>query len=285
MPISETRTRHQDWLQSSAHRVWLAGLAALAALDEEGDELFEQLVDEGRRLVGESRSGVEESTGARAGTDLEALLASAGELREIPPVTWEVKEAPSAVSPDWLIDTAALFAARHPSLRGRASDLRSLLAWEAAKGKIAIELAGGPRRVVTAAEIGEERQVRIAAEAIADVWQEKVLESRQVALALGVKETNREKVSSLRRRSWLLGVPRDQGYLYPAFQLDLVRRDLYPEVRQVNEILGAADDPWGVASWWLSTNDRLGARPADLVGTDRSEEVVQAARAMTAPVG
>lgn len=191
----------------------------------------------------------------------------------------------ATISVDWLIDAGAQIAARHPDLEGRASDLRSLLAWEAVKNRMAHELAGAPRRLVTASQLQEELQVRIAGEAIASIWQEKVLEPGQVALALGAKESNREKVSALRKRSWLLGVPRDRGYLYPAFQIDVGRREVYPEVRQVNETLGAAEDPWGVASWWLSTNDRVGARPADLVGSPRAEELIHAAKAVTALVG
>ena len=34
----------------------------------------------------------------------------------------------------------------------------------------------------------------------------------------------------------------------------------------MNELLGAAADPWGVASWWLTPSTRLpkGQTPADL---------------------
>lgn len=145
--------------------------------------------------------------------------------------------------------------------------------------------AVSPPRVVTDAEMKQSLRALIAREATAIIWQEEYLAPSQVAVALGAKESNREKASSLRKRSWLLGIPRDRGYLYPAFQIDLAHRELYPEVRQVNEALGAANDPWGVASWWVSTNDRLGARPADLVGSRRAEELVQAARAVTAPIG
>lgn len=168
----------------------------------------------------------------------------------------------------------------------RVDDLvRTVNYWRSEKGYEKGYLRVDPPRVVTAVELREDLRTRIADEAIARIWREKVLEPAQVALALGAKVSNREKASSLRKRSWLLGVPRDRGYLYPAFQIDVARRRLYPEVRHVNETLGAAADPWGVASWWLSTNDRLGARPADLVGSRRAEELVQAAKAVTAPIG
>jgi hypothetical protein len=113
-----------------------------------------------------------------------------------------------------------------------------------------------------------------------------MLESKAAAIALGAKVTNREKVRSHRERSRLLGLPRDRSYLYPAFQFDPRKRELYPEVRQVNELLDAAVDPWGVASWWVSPNDRLGgARPLDLVSKARAEEVVRAAQAIVEPIG
>jgi poly(hydroxyalkanoate) granule-associated protein len=38
----------QDELKDSVHRIWLAGLGALAAAEEEGSKLFSRLVDRGR---------------------------------------------------------------------------------------------------------------------------------------------------------------------------------------------------------------------------------------------
>lgn len=229
----------------------------------------------GRRDAADRRARLRELE-----TALHRLETPAGdEIRE--PATQEGWMATTR-GDDWLLDAGARIAAWHPDLDGRASDLRALLAWEAAKGRLALELAGGPRRVVTAADL---HQVRIASEAIAAVWREDVLEPGQAALALGAKQTNREKVSALRRHSSLLGLPRDRGYLYPAFQIDTDRREVYPDVRAVNETLGAEADPWGVASWWFTINDRLAARPADLVGTSRAGELIEAAKAVTAPIG
>jgi hypothetical protein len=236
---------------------------AVAAADEERREIVAELDEEARRTE-------------RLLSRFEALATGhegAGAARQ------------RAELAERLLDTGARIAARHPDLRGRMSELRALLDWEAIKGRMAHELAGGPRRTVTAAEVRGARQVQIAGEAIAAIWREEVLEPREVALALGAKASNREKVSVLRRRSWLLGLPRDRGFLYPAFQVDAARRALRPEVREVNETLDAAGDPWGVASWWVSQNARLGTRPVELVGTARAEELVQAARAVTAPSG
>lgn len=47
----------QDELKESVHRIWLAGLGALAAAEEEGAKLFSRLVDRGRDV--ESRGKVE----------------------------------------------------------------------------------------------------------------------------------------------------------------------------------------------------------------------------------
>jgi poly(hydroxyalkanoate) granule-associated protein len=38
----------QDELKDSAHKIWLAGLGALAAAEEEGTKVFNRLVDRGR---------------------------------------------------------------------------------------------------------------------------------------------------------------------------------------------------------------------------------------------
>lgn len=142
-----------------------------------------------------------------------------------------------------------------------------------------------PKHLVTAAELREDLQQHLVDEAVVEIWEQELLEPQQMALALGVKKSNREKASALRKRSRLLGIPRNHSYLYPAFQVDVGRREVYPEVCSINETLSAADDPWGVASWWLSPNDRLGAKPVDLVGTARADELVQAARAVTSPLG
>ncbi|HEV3458020.1 MAG TPA: phasin family protein [Thermoanaerobaculia bacterium] len=47
----------QDDVKETAHRIWLAGLGALAAAEEEGTKLFSRLVDRGRDV--ESRGKVE----------------------------------------------------------------------------------------------------------------------------------------------------------------------------------------------------------------------------------
>jgi poly(hydroxyalkanoate) granule-associated protein len=54
-PSDEKNT--QDELKESVHRIWLAGLGALSAAEEEGSKLFSKLVDRGRDV--ESKGKVE----------------------------------------------------------------------------------------------------------------------------------------------------------------------------------------------------------------------------------
>ena len=97
------------------------------------------------------------------------------------------------------------------------------------------------------------------------------------ALRAGGKNT-REVASRLRREGVLLGVlpPGARAYVYPAFQIDPVAGRLRPVVATVNTTLGAANDPWGVASWWVSPDDSLdeGRAPMHLVGTDVEDDLL-----------
>lgn len=53
----------------------------------------------------------------------------------------------------------------------------------------------------------------------------------------------------------------------PGFQFGLGGRPL-PVVVEVNEILDAAGDPWGVACWWADRHAVLDRSPMDLVQTE-----------------
>jgi len=62
------------------------------------------------------------------------------------------------------------------------------------------------------------------------------------------------------------------------------RRDL--KIAMVSGLLGAADDPWGVLSWWQTPNARIGDRkPRDLLGTPRARQLRSLAEAVVEPVG
>jgi hypothetical protein len=69
---------------------------------------------------------------------------------------------------------------------------------------------------------------------------------------------------------------------FPTFQF-LASGATRPVVGRVNEILGAATDPWGVADWWLSAHSGLGRRPAELLtAADASVDEENAAELLTA---
>ena len=184
-----------------------------------------------------------------------------------------------------LLDAAASLAARHHALEGAEPRLRSWLALLTLRSDLARQLGEEPRHVLDETEHTVTAQARIQGEAIRTIWREPMLEPRDAAVALGARGANREKVRRYRERSWLLGLPAGRGYLYPAFQFDAERRDVFPDVRAVNERLEAVGDPWGVASWWVSRHARLGDRPVELVGTDRADDLARVAEAATELVG
>lgn len=49
----------QDEIKDSVHRIWLAGLGALAAAEEEGSKLFTRLVDRGRDVEAKGKVEVD----------------------------------------------------------------------------------------------------------------------------------------------------------------------------------------------------------------------------------
>lgn len=186
---------------------------------------------------------------------------------------------------DAALEVAASIAALHNSFNEDASAIRNWLAFLALQSELARQIGGKPRNVVD--EFGEMafRQAMLRGEAIRAIWDQPMLEPREVASAVGAKSSNREKVRQLRARSWIVGLPSGRGFLYPAFQFDVSRREVFPEVRKVNIKLSAVSDPWGVVSWWIAENARLQASPASLVGSGKAQELVDAAGAVTELVG
>src|SRR3954454_5608256 len=49
----------QEEIKDSVHRIWLAGLGALAAAEEEGSKLFSRLVDRGRDVEAKGKVEVD----------------------------------------------------------------------------------------------------------------------------------------------------------------------------------------------------------------------------------
>ncbi|GAB3408145.1 hypothetical protein [Flindersiella endophytica] len=70
----------------------------------------------------------------------------------------------------------------------------------------------------------------------------------------------------------------DGSIRLPAFQFDNERHPL-PLVLEINRLLDADIDPWGVADWWLGQNIWLGDRPVNLIDPDYPDTLLAAARA------
>jgi hypothetical protein len=226
--------------------------------------------------------------------ELQAVLSRAGEgqwlvgRRGTGKAHLVVQYLAERLTPDERLTAAAELASLHPDLvHEESANIRSLLATAALRDRLVDELAGDPRQIVGSELVADSylRQARIAGEAIASIWEYAVLEPAAAALELGAKASNREKVRTYRERSWLLGLPRGRSYVYPQFQFNPESRDVYAEVRSANEMLDAAHDPWGTASWWIGLNDRLASRPIELVGTSRASEITVAAQAVLESVG
>jgi hypothetical protein len=86
-----------------------------------------------------------------------------------------------------------------------------------------------------------------------------------------------EVPETVRRRDVLVLVHGGRR-LAPVFQFDTTG-EVIPAAVEVNDILDAHDDPWGVASWWLTPHATLKAIPADAMRAGKHEEVVAAAHA------
>ncbi len=201
---------------------------------------------------------------------------------------------PGRDAPTMLVSLAAGWSAEGPESPKAAATLSTLLGSSIASlqdvysvpiREVAVQLGGEPQHVLDALEWSAMNQALLQGEAIRSIWQEPMLRTGDAAVALGARATNREKVRRLRERSALLGLPSGNVFLYPAFQFDPGRRAIFPEVVEINELLDAAGDPWGVASWWIGDNARLAERPVDCVGTERAGDLIEAAEALVEPVG
>ncbi len=116
---------------------------------------------------------------------------------------------------------------------------------------------------------------------------DELLTGAAVSKLLGSRSENpRQYANSLRQAGALLAIPRANQYLYPAFQFDRRRKVIYPEIAMVGQLLEADADPWGVLSWWVSPNARLGdRRPRDLLGTAEAKHLRSLAAAVVEPIG
>lgn len=95
-----------------------------------------------------------------------------------------------------------------------------------------------------------------------------------------------ESATTLRRRGIdpdlpdLIRLDREDGsYAVPSFQFDDKGRP-HDILLRVNQLLGAFDDPWGAADWWLSSNVWLHDAPATLLGRPDENLLMTAAVAV-----
>ena len=76
----------------------------------------------------------------------------------------------------------------------------------------------------------------------------------------------------------LIRLPRPDGTAQlPAFQFGPSGAP-WPVVREINELLDAAGDPWGIACWWVDPHERLDTAPAALLGRDEDAVLRLAAK-------
>ena len=57
----------QNDIMESAHKVWLAGLGAVAMAEQEGGKFFSNLLEKGQKLEGKSKKQVEKAKGTVSG--------------------------------------------------------------------------------------------------------------------------------------------------------------------------------------------------------------------------
>jgi hypothetical protein len=156
--------------------------------------------------------------------------------------------------------------ANHPAWRA----LRESPARRTAPATFPVETAAAALRLVIerdavvpqAGDIGEPDAERVEVEAEERIW---------AVPTLPVNELTH-------RYNGLLVLDRAHAGYAPLFQFD-EKLELLPTVAEVNFILGADTDPWGVASWWLTPHAALRAIPADELRTGTEERVLAAATA------
>lgn len=117
----------------------------------------------------------------------------------------------------------------------------------------------GPESLAKLVPLHEVEAQRIEEDARADVLRSlELLSSADAGRALGSTQSDPRRVASAwRARGALLGLPLGRSVHFPAFQFDVASHRIRPGVADVNKLLNARADPWGVASWWISPSGWL----------------------------
>lgn len=122
-----------------------------------------------------------------------------------------------------------------------------------------------------------------AAQATENVWREVaddfgLLRSGEVSEILGASKSNREFVSIRRNRGELLGVVRNNGYLFPGFQFDRTMGTIRPWVKPLLGLAAASNQGAADVLFWMMSPTTYfnGDRPADHV--EDGDRLVDVAR-------
>jgi hypothetical protein len=170
---------------------------------------------------------------------------------------------------------------RHPT---RGDEIGALLRFAMEREEVTMRLSGRALRVYSSAsEAYADLQTTVMARR--DILAQDMLDASAVAEVLGYKGANvRDLASDLRRRGQIVGVRDANRYLYLAFQFDPKRAVVRPIVSAINQHLDSREDPWAVASWWVSPNPRLSGRaPWQMLGTNDESDLLELA-GVSAPV-
>ncbi|ORL84130.1 hypothetical protein [Prescottella equi] len=151
-----------------------------------------------------------------------------------------------ALSDQDLLELLSEEFSRRPNLRPVRDDVTALLAMGPA-------LALQHERAVANPAAAAVARTRIVSSALRSLVEEhEMLDSTAVSRALGRAATSRNTASRLASSGSVIALPAAGHKLFPAFQFDTERREVRPIVAEINRIIGAKEDPWGAASWWLN---------------------------------
>lgn len=174
-----------------------------------------------------------------------------------------------------------------PDLVPYRDDILVYLRTVSAASSASMRIAGEPSEVVHAVDLPQMtaedlmKEASLAGQIKARILSQEMVPASDVHKLLGLAGANpRQYANRLRARGDLVAVPdRRNRYLYPLFQFDLDARRPYPEVVEVNRLLSAVDDPWGIAGWWTQRSSMLGGKePRELVGKGQEKRLLGAAR-------
>lgn len=181
-----------------------------------------------------------------------------------------------------VVELLTALAAQLPGLARHRASILGLMRSSLAASSLVDTVAGDPCDVTDVVVLPTFEAADVAAEAVgigqvrARVLESPLLSASAVSELLGSRSANpRQYANRLRAKGDLLAVPHQNQYLYPAFQVDPAKSRIMPGVPEINRVLDASADPWGVAAWWLEPNGRTGgSAPATLIARPDGPKVL-----------